>query len=152
MGRTIIQPIGPLYGEAVNGTVFGRPNGSIFVPSSNTITLTLLREYITNNASNAVYPSDNTGTIKNQSIQIVAESQDNQAYMRLELAEDNEFTQNVATANIAAGIFNITRNGLYLGNYPLTDGSTYYIRAVLVSSTNVPVATSAVFEVTAVIA
>lgn len=26
--KTIIQKIGPLYGEAVNGTVFGQPNGS----------------------------------------------------------------------------------------------------------------------------
>lgn len=26
--KTIIQKIGPLYGEVVNGTVFGQPNGS----------------------------------------------------------------------------------------------------------------------------
>lgn len=31
--KTIIQTIGPLYGEVVNGTVFGQPNGSIAVPS-----------------------------------------------------------------------------------------------------------------------
>lgn len=28
--RTIIQKIGPLYGEVVNGTVFGQPNGSVY--------------------------------------------------------------------------------------------------------------------------
>jgi hypothetical protein len=33
--RTIIQTIGPLYGEIVNGTVFGQPNGDIARPSPN---------------------------------------------------------------------------------------------------------------------
>lgn len=32
--KTIIQTIGPLYGEIVNGTVFGQPNGSIAVPNN----------------------------------------------------------------------------------------------------------------------
>jgi hypothetical protein len=34
--KTIIQTIGPLYGEVVNGSVFGQPNGSIARPSQNT--------------------------------------------------------------------------------------------------------------------
>jgi hypothetical protein len=33
--RTIIQTIGPLYGEIVNGTVFGQPNGSEARPIPN---------------------------------------------------------------------------------------------------------------------
>jgi hypothetical protein len=37
--KTIIQTIGPLYGEVVNGTVFGQPNGSIAVPSNPVPTL-----------------------------------------------------------------------------------------------------------------
>lgn len=33
--RTIIQTIGPLYGEVVNGSVFGQPNGSVARPPQN---------------------------------------------------------------------------------------------------------------------
>ena len=33
--RTIIQTIGPLYGESVNGSVFGQPNGSVARPAPN---------------------------------------------------------------------------------------------------------------------
>lgn len=33
--RTIIQTIGPLYGEIVNGSVFGQPNGSEARPAPN---------------------------------------------------------------------------------------------------------------------
>lgn len=33
--KTIIQTIGPLYGEVVNGTVFGQPNGDIARPIPN---------------------------------------------------------------------------------------------------------------------
>lgn len=34
--KTIIQTIGPLYGEVVNGSVFGQPNGSVARPQPNT--------------------------------------------------------------------------------------------------------------------
>lgn len=34
--KTIIQTIGPLYGEVVNGSVFGQPNGSEARPAPNT--------------------------------------------------------------------------------------------------------------------
>lgn len=33
--KTIIQTIGPLYGDVVNGSVFGQPNGSIARPVPN---------------------------------------------------------------------------------------------------------------------
>lgn len=49
--RTIIQTIGPLYGEVVNGSVFGQPNGSVAVQPSgpsnpNTLTITNKPGYI----------------------------------------------------------------------------------------------------------
>ena len=34
--KTIIQTIGPIYGEVVNGSVFGQPNGSEARPAPNT--------------------------------------------------------------------------------------------------------------------
>lgn len=49
--KTIIQTIGPLYGEVVNGSVFGQPNGSVAVQPSgpsnpNTLTITNKPGYI----------------------------------------------------------------------------------------------------------
>lgn len=49
--KTIIQTIGPLYGEVVNGSVFGQPNGSIAVQpggptNPNTLTITNKPGYI----------------------------------------------------------------------------------------------------------
>ena len=154
MGRTIIQPIGPLYGEAVNGTVFGRPNGSIFVPDTNKIKLSLISEYITNytiGASTWVYCSNAGGTPISKGVEISADSQDTANYMSIQIAEDSDFTQNVSTSNLTAGLFNQVFNSITgTSGYTLTKGSTYYIRAVLFAASNVAVATSDVIEVTAV--
>jgi hypothetical protein len=154
MGKTIIQTIGPLYGEVVNGTVFGRPNGSIYVPSSNTIVAELVEtfRFLFNSAADAVTVCNSTGTAayyEKDKIQLVAQSQDIQNYMAVEIAKDSDFTDMIAERNLTAGQFNTN-----VSRIPSTESveneTTYYLRCVLYSSNGVAVATSNVIEVVGV--
>lgn len=153
MAKTIIQTIGPLYGEVVNGTVFGRPNGSIFVPSVNTITATLPSEYVTvipyaGRYFLSVVDSDG---VRRGTMNLVAQSQDLANYMAWEFADNADFTDSTVFAG-TAGIFNRTYTSLGAvdADFTITGGSTYYLRGVLYSSTGVPVAYSDVFTLTGV--
>lgn len=160
MGKTIIQTIGPLYGEVVNGTVFGRPNGSIYVPSSNTVTAKLdeSTRYIRNlSGALVVCASDGTvpaGPVNNHlQFQFVAESQDIQNYIEIQVSDSDTF-ETVSQRVFTAGLFN---NVVYVvANTPtplitVEDSATYYIRAVLISASNVPVATSDAIELKGVV-
>ena len=144
MGRTIIQPIGPLYGESVNGTVFGRPNGSVYVPGSNRITLTIadasVVKVVSGNSIIGVYSPD---------WELYAESQDMASYVQRQVFSDAECTTMIAASNMNAGVFNAKSQwfGVILDlDNPPESGDTVYMRAQLMSSTNVPVATSDVYE------
>lgn len=154
MAKTIIQTIGPLYGEVVNGTVFGRPNGSIFVPAVNTIKLFLSSEYIKNGAgaySAYVYPCTSSGATVPNGVKVVAESQDTAAYMALQLADNSDFTS-AQESIINAGIFNNTGFALIAnGTLTIVNGTKYYARAVLYASAGVPVAVSDTVELTGVV-
>lgn len=44
--KTIIQTIGPLYGDDVNGTVFGQPNGSIATSPNNVYTISKSTDFV----------------------------------------------------------------------------------------------------------
>lgn len=149
MGKTIIQTIGPLYGEVVNGTVFGRPNGSVFVPNSNTITATLDEEYRYIYKANA-----NTWRICDENMQVlkdieyVAESQDIASNIQVDLFSDSDLTTRVAYRTLPAGQFNGTLRNL-TSSETVTDGETYYLRLQLVNN-NVPVATSAIIPIVGV--
>ena len=153
MGKTIIQSIGPLYGEVVNGTVFGRPNGSIYVPAVNTIKLSLPTAYVKNGSgafSTYLYPCTDGGVQLNGSVKAVAESQDTAAYMAFQLADDSDFTTPQETI-VTAGNFNVTYSALIVdGTLTIEDGTTYYARAVLYASSGVPVAVSDTIELTGV--
>lgn len=153
MGRTIIQPIGPLYGEAVNGTVFGRPNGSIYVPPTNTITVTLKESYVRNYTATVIALCDSTGLYATSgSIKIVAQSQDIAAYMRGEISTDEDFATIDGTLTYTAGLFNYSGAfGLINDNLTIVDGETYYYRVVLYSGTGVAVATSETITLTGVV-
>lgn len=148
MAKTIIQTIGPLYGDVVNGTVFGRPNGSVYVPSANTIDVSVPTNfeyvrlfhfdygyrYIVCNAG---------GGIANL-CKVVAESQDIQSYIQLELQDENGDTVGGARA-FSAGIFNtsstLVGDAADDGTPAIVANDTYYIVATLVSASGVPVAT-----------
>jgi len=155
MAKTIIQTIGPLYGEVVNGTVFGRPNGSVFVPITNTIMVDLPSEYVRIAESGGrkyLRFCTSTGTFLSGA-KMVAEAQDIASYMAWEFADNADFTDAVGRVN-PAGIFNVSDSSIYGtsdGAFTITDGTTYYVRGVLYASTGVPVAISDVITVTGVV-
>lgn len=154
MAKTIIQTIGPLYGEAVNGTVFGRPNGSVFVPSSNTITLSLTEDYRYIYKANASYwrTCNSAGTPKDgqpYAINYVAEAQDISSNVQLQIYADSDLTQLVAYRNQTAGSFNSWRRDL-VSSETVVNEQTYYLRAQLMNN-GVAVATSNVIEITGVV-
>ena len=151
MAKTIIQTIGPLYGEVVNGTVFGRPNGSIYVPPTNKITLTT-SEYA--KVTTTAIAGSNSAGVTGYRTRIVAEAQDLASSCIIEVSKTNDFAVVLAVGQWPAGQFNFSTTTYAVGSNLLdsiSDGDTIYVRAVLVSQTNVPVATSDVAEVTAVV-
>lgn len=142
MAKTIIQTIGPLYGEVVNGTVYGQPNGSIYIPSTNTITLTgtsKIKNFVVGGAYRVRFVDD--GGLAQNAI-IVAQSQDIASNIRLVLATDSDLDTIVATRDFAAGQFNLVQANLF-NDYQLTSETTYYVGALLVNN-NTPVATDSV--------
>lgn len=153
MPRTIIQSIGPLYGETVNGTVFGRPNGSIFVPSTNTIVLSFPTgaTYIRKRAGspNDIDSCDSLGSSVGKRGTATAQAQDLASYIVSQVSDDEDFATYVSRS-YPAGQFNLTLLGLAssAADFTITDGATYYVRAVLMASTGVPVSVSEVFEMT----
>lgn len=154
MAKTIIQTIGPLYGEAVNGTVFGRPNGSIYVPSSNLISITLgsAYRYVYEDSTTARI-CDSAGTPRYgaaYNINWVAEVQDLSGNVQLQIYSDSDCTQLVASRDQSAGSFNNWGRDLTLATgQSITDGTTYYLRAQVMNN-GVPVATSNVIEIVGV--
>lgn len=152
MAKTIIQTIGPLYGDVVNGTVFGRPNGSVFVPPTNTITISLIEEfrYIRNQNETVLSVCNSSGgisySVENNRIKLIAQSQDSQNYMRVEVATDSDFTDVIASSNITAGIFNTSWRTLTTEDAVIENGTTYYLRACLYASSGVAVSVSDTIE------
>lgn len=141
MGKTTIQTIGPLYGEVVNGTVFGRPNGSVYVPPTNTIVLTVQASTtVTVNASGYLDLS--------KSIFMVAESQDIASNIFVALYSDSDCETQVGLGRAeSAGQFNRTIGNVgKAGEDTITPGTSYYIRAQLMNN-GVAVATSSIYEV-----
>lgn len=162
MAKTIIQTIGPLYGEVVNGTVFGRPNGSIFVPIQNVIKQSLIdaTKYVRYNSSQGQYYLCNSAgvspfAVPASQINTVAESQDLQNYIALELSDTSDFTTK-AQVQLTAGSFNVRSVAIAATDkddpaFVIVADTTYYERAVLYSASGVPVATSDTIELTGVV-
>lgn len=149
---TIIQDYGPIYGEVVNGTVQGRPNGSVYVPSSNIINARLLRAglRIRNSNTNTLYICNNSGQSVAKSVIAVAEAQDLASYIRYEVGTTNEFTTS-AHRDMTSGQFNIETSivaHVSPDDFTIIADETYYVRALLVASTNDVVAVSEILEVT----
>lgn len=151
---TIVQKYGPIYGEVVNGTVQGRPNGSVYVPLSNIISLTLDEElrYLKYsdathlricNSSGVQVPSGGGG-------KIVAVSQDLASNIQCQVYSDAELTTLAAYSNYTAGLFNTQYRTVANPVEGLTDEQPLYIRCQLMNN-GVPVATSEVIEVTMVV-
>jgi hypothetical protein len=145
---TIVQNYGPIYGEAVNGTVQGRPNGSVYVPISNTIAILYSPGYVKTDSGRIMW-CDSLGN--NSRGIIVAEAQDLASHIEIFVYSDAACTTQVGTARVnSAGSFNLD-NVYTVSNYSgsLTTGTKYYVRAQLMNNST-PVATSNAEEVEAV--
>ena len=151
MAKTIIQSIGPLYGEVVNGTVFGRPNGSIYVPPFNTVKLNLAETYRFIVAySDTVYRTCNSeGNPAYAYFYYVAEAQDLATYIQAQVYTDEACTQLVASRSYSAGAFNGSGRDLNKAD-SIEDGATYYLRVQLMNNDS-PVATSEVIPIVGVV-
>ena len=148
---TIVLDYGPIYGEVVNGTVQGRPNGSVFVPISNTISMVFADTVV--GIGNELHGSNNWVILTNASNQkvrfgAVAQSQDLASNLQWVISEDATLTTILGTTNISAGNFNVSTAQYVVQNYTLTPGTTYYVCARLVNN-GVPVAVSSVLELVA---
>ena len=142
MAKTIIQTIGPLYGESVNGTVFGRPNGSIFVPSTNVVSV----DYVTSQPK--IYKNAQGSILGTANLKFVAEAQDLASVIKVEIYEDEELTTLVSSRYYAAGNFNfVSLNfGTAEDGVSIVTDQTYYVVAYL-DNNGSHVATSTVITV-----
>jgi len=142
---TIVQEYGPIYGEAVNGTVSGRPNGSVYIPEYNTITLSSGNDMIQVRNINGY-------RVELQYGRVVAVAQDLASYIKLALYDDAALTTEICHNWYPAGGFNYDVTYLRLGTIAdptdITSGGTYYAVAFLMNNGEA-IATSDVLEVEA---
>lgn len=132
---TIVQDYGPIYGEVVNGTVQGRPNGSVYVPLSNTIALTGSPTTIVWNGVDAL--------LVDVAITLDAKFQDLASYMSIQVYSDSALTTQVGSSLLFPyGLFNNTRRGVAAAtSNVITTNDDYYIVARLLNN-GTPVAVS----------
>lgn len=142
---TIVQNYGPIYGEVVNGTVQGRPNGSVYTPLTNTIVLTLAEtyRYFKPNGSKYRFCDSNgdVGSGVGSTVNFSAESQDLASYIRVSMYTDSACTDLIMYRDLGAGVFNGYIRDLTVILDTPEEGETYYLRAQLMNN-SVPVATS----------
>ena len=147
MGRTIVQDYGPIYGEPVNGTVQGRPNGSVYVPLSNVIVLDVSEDYRYHRYYNgSVWVCDSSGVFPpaGVGITISAESQDLASNIQVQVYDDSGLLNAVAIRDMTAGQFNwAIRAVTQVGDE--SEEATFYLRAQLMNN-GVAVATSDVIQ------
>lgn len=135
MAKTIIQPIGPLYGEVVNGTVFGQPNGSVYVPPDNVVYFTAPSAYIKNSVSGEAYRvafcTDGGVTLATQA---TVAMQDLSSNVRLVLSTTASDSGIVATRTYPAGRTNIDTT-FVIADYELTEASYYFAIQIMNNGT-----------------
>ena len=148
---TIVQEFGPIYGEAVNGTVQGRPNGSVYVPLSNIVNISIPDgfHFLKYNSANVLITCDEDGTT-GSAIYFDALSQDLASNVKVTAYSDASLETKVASRGFNAGQFNSYGATLYGASAGLTDGQTIYLRGQLMNN-GTPVATSSVIEVEMVV-
>lgn len=153
--KTILQKIGPLYGEAVNGTVFGQPNGSQSIPKINTIDLTVNPNfaYVTEktiSGNTRAVVCDSNGATGNGAYGVFA-LQTAAAVLAVAIYSDSACTTLVHRGTITTNAYGATwtagaiPSGINSGT--ITQGTTYYVRfeawadsgctALIVASDNV---------------
>ena len=154
--RTIIQHIGPLYGELNTGSVFGQPNGSIAVsqnlvptpepPTSDESVIWTITEYSGYSyftvVSSLFYWSFNSsdGLTNTDSrlciVRLLSDITDTNTTVRLQIANDESFSsiewEGIISYSTSDSYVAPSFNG---SSYPVfTDKKVYYLRLLLYSS------------------
>lgn len=157
MSKTIVQEYGPIYGEPVNGTVQGRPNGSVFKPLSNIVSISLIEDnrYVKTITSGGIKwfrLCTSSGTsIYTGECNMVAISQDLASYIQMQFYSDSDLTDLLTSRDFNAGIFNVLEVACpNVDDTGLTAGDTIYLRCQLMNNATA-VATSDVIELEYVI-
>lgn len=156
--RTIIQHIGPLYGELNTGSVFGQPNGSIAVgqnlvptpePISKDEVIIWNLSYITYNGTAKYFRMTGSTTLKFSatadgskytsaiicSKELLQTITDTNTVTRFEMATDESFSDIIFTGNMATDEGSNVKTSFTNVTAPtLTSGTEYYIRILLYSS------------------
>lgn len=159
--RTIIQHIGPLYGELNTGSVFGQPNGSIAVSQNLVPTPEPIPEnpqvftissswygkeypnfYAQGSDSSWSWKSLNLTTSSSSSALFNVESvtSDITDIIKLEIATDTSFENVVFSINagsVTTGLYNPVYAGVTKPTRFDVSGNTYYIRLAVYSSSGV---------------
>lgn len=160
--RTIIQHIGPLYGEANKGTVFGQPNGSIAIVNGidksvviNEIWKIAFVETVSGKAVkfngiatgsegtygpysvigkyNFVTVTGSSSTKNFLSASLLQDIEDTGSVMRVEISTEEDFSTIFVSASAGSGEYT-TVPSIALGSKRITTGTTYYIRLALYDS------------------
>lgn len=143
--KTIIQKIGPLYGEAVNGTVFGQPNGSQAVLSLD-ITLSNIdatAAYVKASGGVWICKSDST-TAKYCDVSFTSPIP---VMRRFALYSDSACTNQVTATTNGPAKYAGTHSFeafAYFGTTTITPGTTYYGRVELIANGSIVKATTAI--------
>lgn len=146
---TIVQDYGPIYGEAVNGTVQGRPNGSVYVPSSNVVTIQLDDDYkFMKYVGSIIQFTDSAGVVPGVGPAVfVATAQDLASNILVNVYSDSDLTSLVCTRSGVAGQFNMRFGGFTSPAPGLTAGDPLYMVAYLMNNgTAVATSTTVIME------
>ena len=158
--RTIIQHIGPLYGELNTGTVFGQPNGSIAIsqnlvptpdPSSAESTLwsvsyyTKKMDYTKFKIEDSstywnFYSVDSTGLLDSSRlfmVDLLSDVTETNTTTKLQISTDENFSDIIFSENIQNSLptsYVVAHFSSSVSKPSLTKSTTYYIRILLYSS------------------
>lgn len=160
--RTIIQHIGPLYGEKNTGSVFGQPNGSVAIgqdyapapPVPEPEQIWTAAYYFWNNSGTYVKQDQafgiwngsngydlycfakGQGNFTNQlfSVKLTGKIGDTTSVMKTQVATDDQFEDIIAEATSPAGYYGGGPVAVPVSSTKLTAGQTYYARVKLFDS------------------
>ena len=137
--RTILQKIGPLYGEPVNGTVFGQPNGSEYIPPKNFI------EIVEDYTDRAYVKLRNPSALSPTAVTCTSAGEEGPRYwlkvsgqvpwkLKTEFSDDSEFSTVILerVSKQTQAIFPVVELGNKSG-LTIEAGKTYYLRVSIVS-------------------
>ena len=143
MSRTIVQDIGPLYGEANTGSVWGQPNGSYALgqgpaPIVPPVVYSLSISHPVHNGEEYDYIKiygtgyvgcDSTGAkFLNRMVKVTTDISDLSVHLEYDVATDSAFTTIIGHYVASNGDFGGA--GSVTGDTAIVAGNTYYVRAI----------------------